>query len=117
MTWKARLPNVRLQTITLSLLLEAAPLVFADPPVAGHETCPVTAREEARRLGDGLLKQGLYQRAGACYEVAEEYGRANRAFVEAVEPESQAIARQASIQRDQTKAMLRRLQQAWAPKH
>jgi len=92
-------------------------MAFADPPVAQHETCPVTTREEARRLGDELFKQGLYQRAGACYEAAEEYALANRAFVEAVEPESQAIARQASVQWDQTRAMLRKLQQTWTPKH
>jgi hypothetical protein len=118
MTRKVRSINVGLQTIASVLLLgAAASLAFGDPPVAKHETCPAATRQEARRLGDDLAKQGFYQRAGGCYEAAEEYGLANRAFLEAVEPESQAIARQVSVQRDQTKAMLRKLQQAWGPKH
>lgn len=103
----------RLRILGLILLLAAAPLALADPVFEGQAHCPVSTQEQARWLGDQLFEQGAYQRAGECYQAAGEYTLANRAFVKAVDPESAVTARQLSDQRDQAKALLRKVQQAW----
>jgi hypothetical protein len=103
--------------IGLGLLLITASVALADPVPEAHAPCPVTAREEARRLGDSLFEQGAYQSAGECYQAAGEYGLANRAFVKAVGPQSAVTASQLSEQRDQAKTMLRKVQLAFHPEH
>jgi len=103
--------------IGLGLLLITASVALADPVPEAHAPCPVTAQEEARRLGDSLFEQGAYQSAGECYQAAGEYGLANRAFVKAVGPQSEVTASQLSEQRDQAKTMLRKVQLAFQSKH
>jgi hypothetical protein len=103
--------------VGLGLLLITASVALADPVPEAHAPCPVTAREEARRLGDSLFEQGAYQSAGECYQAAGEYGLANRAFVKAVGPQSEVTASQLSEQRDQAKTMLRKVQLAFQSKH
>jgi hypothetical protein len=96
--------------IALGLLLMSASVARADPVPEGLASCPVTAKEEARKLGDSLYEQGAYQKAGACYQAAGEYDLANRAFVRAVGPQSTATASQLSGQRDQAKMLARRIE-------
>jgi hypothetical protein len=103
--------------IALSLLLTAAPPTFADPALEGHPHCAVSTREEARSLGDVLFEQGAYQHAGECYEAAGEFALADRALLKAVGPESAATARKLADQRDQAKALMRKVQQAFRADH
>jgi hypothetical protein len=103
--------------IGLGLLLITASVALADPVPEAHAPCPVTAQDEARRLGDSLFEQGAYQSAGECYQAAGEYGRANRAFVKAVGPQSAVTASQLSEQREQAKTMLRKVELAFHPGH
>jgi hypothetical protein len=103
--------------IGLGLLLITASVALADPVPEAHAPCPVTTREEARKLADSLLEQGAYRGAGECYQAAGEYDLANRAFVKAVGPQSAVTANQLSEQRDQAKTMLRKVQLAFHSEH
>jgi hypothetical protein len=103
--------------LTFIPLVAFAPLVLADSVLEGEQQCPAATIEQARSLADELLDQGVYQRAGECYQAAGEYGLANRAYVNAVEPESKMTARQLSDQRDQAKSLLRQVQQAFSSRH
>ena len=105
-----------LSIIGLSLSLAAAPPSPGAPATEEHEGCPVSI-EEAHSLGDRLFEQGSYQAAGECYLAAGDYDRANRAFVKAVGPTGAAAASQLSRQREQVKAMLRKLQDAFRSQH
>jgi hypothetical protein len=98
-------------------LVAFAPLALADSAPEEEPHCAAATTEQARSLADELLNQGVYQRAGECYQAAGEYGLANRAFVNAVEPESKMTARQLSDQRDQAKSLLRQVQQAFRIHH
>jgi len=103
--------------IGLGLLLITASVALADPVPEARASCPVTAQEEARKLGDSLYEQGAYQSAGECYQAAGEYDLANRAFVKAVGPQSAATASQLSGQRDQAKMMLRKIELTFHHEH
>jgi hypothetical protein len=103
--------------IALSLLLSVAPLAVADPVPETHQHCAASDPEQARRLGEVLFAQGAYQRAGECYQAAREYALADRAFLKAVEPEGALTARRLSGQREQGKALLRQVQQAFRTDH
>jgi hypothetical protein len=93
--------------------LISASRALADPAPALHEPCPASTQEQARWLGDVLFEQGAFQRAGECYQAAGDHALANRAFLKAVAPQSAATARQLSDQRDQAKALLRKVQGAF----
>ena len=82
-------------------LVAFAPLALADGELEEEPLCPAATTEQARSLANELLDQGVYQRAAECYQAAGEYGLANRALLNAVEPESKTTARQLSNQRDQ----------------
>jgi hypothetical protein len=98
-------------------LVAFAPLALADGELEGEPHCPAATIEQARSLANELLDQGVYQRAGECYQAAGEYELANRAFLNAVEPESKTTARQLSNQRDQATSLLRQVQQAFRSRH
>ena len=51
------------------------------------------------------------------YQAAGQYALANRAFVKALEPQSELTARQLSEQRDQAKMLLRKVQLAFRSGH
>src|SRR5215469_11397685 len=123
-----RIPSVRsrhrtalfagiLLILALCFLLIFAPLAVADPVLEGQAPCLVTTREQARSMADSLFEQGNYQSAGICYQAAEEYALANRAFAKALEPQSKLTARQLSEQRDQAKLLLHRVQLAFRAEH
>jgi hypothetical protein len=107
----------RLAIIGLGLSLTVTSLALSDPVPDAQQPCPVSTQEQARTLADELFEQGAYQRAGECYQAANEYDLANRAFLRAVQPESAATALQLSDQRDQARTLLRRVQQAFRPGH
>jgi hypothetical protein len=98
-------------------LVAFAPLALADGDLEEEPHCPAATTEQARSLANELLDQGVYQRAAECYQAAGEYGLANRAFLNAVEPESKMTARQVSDQRDQARSLLRQVQQAFSSRH
>lgn len=98
-------------------LVAFAPLALADSALAGGQQCAAATIEQARSLADELLDQGVYQRAGECYQAAGEYELANRAYLNAVEPESKLTARKVSDQRDQAKTLLRQVQGAFRTRH
>jgi hypothetical protein len=103
--------------VALCFLLIIAPLAVADPVPEGHAPCLVTTREQARSMADTLFEQGNYQSAGMCYQAAEEYALANRAFMKALEPQKELTARQLSEQRDQAKQLLHNVQLAFRAQH
>ena len=98
-------------------LLAAAPVALADPALEEDRRCPATSSEQARSLGDQLRDQGAYQRAGECYQAAGEFALANRAFLDAVEPQSKVTAHVVSDQRDQAKMLLNKVQSAFRGSH
>jgi len=98
-------------------LVAFAPLALADSALEDEQQCAAATTEQARWLADELLDQGGDQRAGECYQAAGEYGLANRAFLNAVEPESKTTARELSDQRDQAMSLLRQVQQAFRSHH
>jgi hypothetical protein len=123
-----RLPSVRsrhrtalfaaiLLILALCVLLIISPLAVADPVLEGQTPCLITTREQARSMADALFEQGNYQGAGICYQAAQEYALANRAFMKALEPQSKLTARQLSEQRDQAKLLLHKAQLAFRAEH
>lgn len=119
--YRVSFPSGSLRVVGLGLLiglgLITASVALADPVPETHARCAVTTQEEARKLGDSLYEQGAYQSAGECYQIAGEYGLANRAFVKAVGPQSAVTANQLSEQRDQAKMMLRKVELAFHAEH
>ena len=103
--------------IALCCLLIIAPSAFADPVNERHPPCPVTSVEQARSMADDLYQQGDYQSAGVCYQAAAEYALADRAFMRALEPQSEQTARQLAEQREQARMLLRKDQLAFRPGH
>jgi hypothetical protein len=100
-------------TLLAPLVVTAAPVANADSSSTTEERCPAATIEEARWLADQLRKQGVFDRAGRCYEAAGEYDAANRAFLDAVQPQSEAAGHQLTEQRDQARTLLRKLQRAF----
>jgi hypothetical protein len=103
--------------VAFCFLLIIAPSALADPVREGYAACPVTTEEQARSMADGLFEQGDYQGAGVCYQAAGQYALANRAFMKALEPQSELTAHQLSEQRDQAKMLLRKVQLAFRSEH
>jgi hypothetical protein len=68
-------------------------------------------------MADSLFEQGDYQSAGVCYQAAGDNALANRAFMKALEPQSELTARQLSGQRDQANRLLRKVQLAFRSGH
>ena len=103
----------RWRRLTFVPLLAAAPVALADPALDEDRHCPATTSEQARSLGDQFRDQGAYQRAGECYQAAGEFALANKAFLDAVEPQSKATAHELSDQRDQVKTLLHQIRSAF----
>ena len=103
--------------LTFVPLLAAAPVALADTALAEDQHCPAATSEQARSLGDQLRDQGAYQRAGECYQAAGEFALANKAFIDAVEPESKVTAHELSDQRNQARTLLHQIQSAFRSGH
>jgi hypothetical protein len=97
--------------------LIAAPVTLADPGLGENQACPAATAEQARSLGDQLRAQGAFQRAGECYQTAGEYALANKAFLDAVGPQSKATAHELLDHREQAKTLLHRVQSAFSHDH
>ena len=92
------------------LMLAATAPSLADGTLEKLPDCGASSPQEARSLGDLLIKQTAYQRAAACYEAAGDYDLANGAYLKAVGPESKRTAHDLEQQRDQTKALIHNIQ-------
>jgi hypothetical protein len=95
------------------LAFAAAPLALADAPIDAQAHCGVTTSQEAAWMAERLFEQGVYERAGHCYEAAGDFRHANVAFVKAVEAQSNAAESRLSAQRDQAKALFRQVEQSF----
>ena len=95
------------------VVVAAAPVAHADSSSTADQRCPAATIEEARWLANQFREQRVFERAGRCYEAAGEYDAANRAFLDAVQPQSEAAARQLAEQRDQTRTLVRKLQKVF----
>lgn len=112
-----RRPWRRSMTVLGSVCLAATRLVLADPAPNGPPPCEAASSEEAKSLADRLYERQEYQRAGACYEAAGDPARAQRAFMKAVGPSSEAAARGIKEQGDAAKALIARLQRPFRRDH
>lgn len=103
---------IAVRLLGLALLSGSCSLVLADPAPEQQAQCAAVTQAEARSLADELYRQGAYQRAGACYQIAGDSERANVAFTRALGPASTVTARQTSEQALQAKALVQRYKQA-----
>jgi hypothetical protein len=108
-------PAVALLCAILGVALGSVAAPALADPAPGD--CPVSIPEQAKWLADEFFAQGVYQRAGECYQVAGEYARANEAFVRAVGPKSEVTARQMSEQRERARALFHQVQVAFHGEH
>ena len=97
--------------------LGATHLALADPAAGGAQACQAATPQEAKVLADALYEKGEFQRAGECYDVAGDSLRAQRAFLKAVGPSSEATARGLREERDAAKALFARTEQAFHSNH
>ena len=114
MDWRDRLAG-SLGILTVACLA-ATRLVLADP-APEVSPCGVASRQEAKSLADKLYERQEYQRAGECYEAAGEPSRAQLAYLKAVRPNSEAVARGLKEQRDAAKALALRVAQPFRHDH
>ncbi|MBS0365477.1 MAG: hypothetical protein JSR67_06610 [Proteobacteria bacterium] len=98
--------------VLVAALAVNARFALADVPQA-PAGCPAAAPEQARALAELLFNQGEYQKAARCYEAGGDYVHANRAFLEAVGPESTVTAQRVSNQADNAKALLHQVRRAF----
>jgi hypothetical protein len=104
--------------VTLGILAVAiAPVGRADPASAGTPGCVTATTEQAKSLADQLYRQGQYQRAGECYQVAGDLADANEAFVKAVPANSDATAKDLQRQAQTAKTLFTGVQQAFRSNH
>ena len=98
--------HIGVSLMTLGLVcLAATHVALADPATETARTCEVSGPGEARQLADQLYERGDYQRAGACYDLAGDPVRAQRAYVKAAGPSTEATARRAKEQGNTASAM------------
>ena len=97
--------------------LAVAHYAFADPAVEGARHCEAVNAQDAQALADLLYEKGDYQRAGQCYDAAGDPLRAQRAFLRAVRPNTEAAARGVRADSDNAKALFTRVQDAFRSSH
>lgn len=107
----------KLQLTAFILLLSAAPVAFVEEMMEESQACLVSTRDQARSLGDGFFVRGDYQHAGECYETAEEYELANRAYLKALVPGGKATAGKLSEQREQATTLWEKVHRALQHDH
>ena len=104
-------------TLVALLALAVAHYAFADPAVDVSRRCEAASPEEAQMRADMLYEQGAYHRAGECYDAAGDSLRAQRAFLRAVRPNTEAAARGVRADTDNAKALFSRVGQAFRSNH
>jgi hypothetical protein len=97
--------------------LAVAHYAFADPAADGARRCAAASAQEAQALADMLYEKGEYQRAGECYDAAGDSIRAQRAFLRAIRPNTEAAARGLKEDSDNAKALFTRVQDAFRSSH
>jgi hypothetical protein len=97
--------------------LAVAHHAFADPAVDGARRCEAASAPEAQARAEMLYEKGDFQRAGECYDAAGDTLRAQRAFLRAVRPNTEAAARAARADSDNAKALFTRVQDAFRSSH
>lgn len=104
-------------TLVALLALAVARYAFADPAADGAGRCVAASAQEAQTRADLLYEAGDYQRAGECYDAAGDPLRAQRAFLRAVRPNTEAAARGVRSDTDNAKALFSRVGQAFRSNH
>jgi hypothetical protein len=104
-------------TLVALLGLAVAHYAFADPAADGAGRCVAASPQEAQIRADMFYEEGDYQRAGECYDAAGDPLRAQRAFLRAVRPNTEAAARGARVDTDNAKALFSRVGQAFRSNH
>ena len=97
--------------------LAATHVALADPAAEAARACDVAGPREARQLADQLYERGEYQRAAACYELAGDPLRAQRAYLQAAGPSSEATARRVKEQGNTASAVISQVQRAFRGSH
>jgi len=97
--------------------LAAIHVARADPATETARACEVSAPREARQLADQLYERGEYQRAGACYDLAGDPLRAQRAYLKAAGPGTEATARRLKEQGNTANAMFSQVERAFRGTH
>jgi hypothetical protein len=97
--------------------LAANHVARADPATAATPACEASGPQEARQLADQLYEGGEYRRAGACYDLAGDPVRAQRAYLKAAGPSSEATARRFKEQGNTASAVFSQVQHAFRGPH
>lgn len=97
--------------------LAATHVAMADPATEPARSCEVAGPREAMQLADQLYERGEYQHAAACYEVAGDPLRAQRAYLQAAGPSSEATARRVKEQGNSASAVFSQVQRAFTGRH
>lgn len=106
--------HVGASLMTLGLVcLAATHVALADPAAAALGACDVAGPREARQLADQLYERGEYQHAAVCYELAGDPLRAQRAYLQAAGPSSEATARRVKEQGNTASAVFSQVQRAF----
>lgn len=95
----------------------AAPVGRADPEVQAPPGCADASADQAKSRADELYRQGLFQRAGECYEAAGDLPDANEAFAKAARPNGKTAARELEQQGQVAKTLFTSVQQAFRSGH
>jgi hypothetical protein len=111
----ARAPEV-VVVVTLAFMA-ANPLARADSATPFASVCEASAPHEAKLLADELYTKGDYQHAAACYDASGDPLRAQRAFLKAVGPNSENVARGLRDENDAAKALVNKMRNAFHSAH
>jgi len=97
--------------------LAATHVAMADPAAEATRSCDVAGPREAMQLADQLYERGEYQHAAVCYEVAGDPLRAQRAYLQAAGPSSEATARRVKEQGNRASAVFSQVQRTFTGSH
>ncbi len=103
------------------ILLLSSPIALADPAQMSSPSlsspaeriCPAADAQKAHSLADALVQQGDYEHANDCYRAAGDYNRAHWASLKALGAQTASTSRALADNRDEAKAQVRHLQQAF----
>ena len=116
--WPHHPRHIGASLIILALVgLAATHIALADPASEAAHACEVSGPREARQLADQLYERGEYQRAGECYDLAGDPLRAQRAYLKAAGPSTEASARRLKEQGNTASAIFGQVQQAFRGTH
>ena len=97
--------------------LAAIHVARADPATGAAPACEASGPRAARQLAEQLYEGGEYRLAGACYDLAGDPVRAQRAYLKAAGPSSEATARRFKEQGNSASAVFSQVQRAFRGPH